>query len=138
MCVLSQTCMPKETIETTTTKVVERTEEEDIIICDDCGMDESDCEINEFVSRSKYESNLFFCEDCLLKNSTSPANSHISLRDGFRQRKKSYDKKQFVLWCAVFLNPIIIGGIFGGFTGFFIGSLPLLPTLAIFSLVTND
>lgn len=137
MCVLIQTRMPKETVETTTTRLVEKTEKEDIIICDGCGMDESDREIDKFQSE-KYDPNLYFCNECLLKDAKDPINSHITFGDRFQQRINTHDRIEAVLAWAAVLNAPFIGAIFGGITGFLIGFLPAIPTILVLHWIENS
>jgi hypothetical protein len=126
--------MPKETIERTETKVVEETHREDIIICDSCGMDESERDMSRFSSKD-YETDLYFCDECLLEDNTSFLNSYVMSGEHTRKLTKSERKQLKTVIIYGLILPAILGGILSGISGILIGiSLSFVLIIILFSM----
>lgn len=126
--------MPKETIERTETKVVEETHREDIIICDSCGMNESERDMSRFSSRD-YETELYFCDKCLLENDTNFLSTYVMSGEYTKKLTKSEKRQLRVVIIYGLTVPSILGGLLNGIGGFLIGiSLSFILTVVLFSM----
>jgi|APHM01.1.fsa_nt_gi hypothetical protein len=132
--------MPKETVERTETEVVERTHKESIIICDSCGMDESDRNITRF-SSSDYENILYFCQECLSENNTNPIVSNLVPVDGLEILSKQDKIVIFTIAIYAAVAPPLLGftlnGANGLLSGFFLSILLSALIFAVSIITTN-